>query len=83
MGVWLAGAALNDGQWHSVDLNFRRGRLSLTVDKEEGGSAHASPSFPVAIESHLFFGGKSRTGRLYPFLAIKPCQASQLLSSQL
>ncbi|XP_041804256.1 contactin-associated protein-like 4 [Chelmon rostratus] len=52
-----AGSALNDGQWHSVELNARRGRLSVTVDKEEGGSAQASPSFPVTIESHLFFGG--------------------------
>ncbi|XP_036938988.1 contactin-associated protein-like 4 isoform X1 [Acanthopagrus latus] len=52
-----AGSALNDGQWHSVELNSRRGRLSITVDKEEGGGAQASPSFPVAIQSQLFFGG--------------------------
>ncbi|XP_035526246.1 contactin-associated protein-like 4 [Morone saxatilis] len=52
-----AGSALNDGQWHSVELNSRRGRLSITVDKEEGGSAQASPSLPATIESHLFFGG--------------------------
>uniref|UniRef100_A0A671VXK1 Contactin associated protein like 3 n=1 Tax=Sparus aurata TaxID=8175 RepID=A0A671VXK1_SPAAU len=50
-------SALNDGQWHSVELNSRRGRLSITVDKEEGGGAHASPTFPVAIQSQLFFGG--------------------------
>ncbi|KAE8290556.1 Contactin-associated protein-like 4 Cell recognition molecule Caspr4 Precursor [Larimichthys crocea] len=52
-----AGSTLNDGQWHSVELNSRRGRLSIAVDKEEGGSAQASPSFPVTIESHLYFGG--------------------------
>ncbi|XP_073347320.1 contactin-associated protein-like 4 [Pagrus major] len=52
-----AGSALNDGQWHSVELNSRRGRLNITVDKEEGGSAQASPSFPVTIQSQLFFGG--------------------------
>uniref|UniRef100_A0A671VYG4 Contactin associated protein like 3 n=1 Tax=Sparus aurata TaxID=8175 RepID=A0A671VYG4_SPAAU len=40
-------SALNDGQWHSVELNSRRGRLSITVDKEEGGGAHASPTFPI------------------------------------
>ncbi|CAK6974784.1 contactin-associated protein-like 4 [Scomber scombrus] len=51
------GSGLNDGQWHSVELNSRQGRLTITVDKEEGGTAHASPSFPVAIERHLFFGG--------------------------
>ncbi|KAM9322915.1 contactin-associated protein-like 4 [Pholidichthys leucotaenia] len=52
-----AGSSLNDGQWHSLDLTSRRGRLMLSVDKEEGGVAHATPSFPVTIESHLFFGG--------------------------
>ncbi|KAK2822754.1 hypothetical protein Q5P01_022819 [Channa striata] len=51
------GSSLNDGQWHVLELSSRRGRLTMTVDKEEGGSAHASPSFPVTTESHLFFGG--------------------------
>ncbi|XP_061835035.1 contactin-associated protein-like 4 [Nerophis lumbriciformis] len=54
-----AGSALNDGQWHSVELRSRRGHLTISVDKDEGGSgvAHSSPSFPVAIEKNLFFGG--------------------------
>uniref|UniRef100_A0A669BIS6 Contactin-associated protein-like 4 n=1 Tax=Oreochromis niloticus TaxID=8128 RepID=A0A669BIS6_ORENI len=52
-----AGAALNDGQWHSVDFTARRGRLTISVDKGEGGIAHAAPSFPVTTESQLFFGG--------------------------
>ncbi|XP_071378067.1 contactin-associated protein-like 4 [Centroberyx affinis] len=52
-----AGSGLNDGQWHSVELNSRRGRLTIAVDKEEGGTAHASPSFPATTGSRLFFGG--------------------------
>lgn len=48
----------------------------MTVDKEEGGTAHANPSFPVTIESHLFFGGKSGTSQPCLFLAINPCQVS-------
>ncbi|KAM8849515.1 contactin-associated protein-like 4 isoform 2-T3 [Spinachia spinachia] len=52
-----AGSALNDGQWHSVELTSSRGHLSLGVDAEEGGAAHAALSYPVAVESHLFFGG--------------------------
>lgn len=63
MGIWFPGSALNDGQWHVAELHSRRGRLTMTVDKEEGGTAHASPSFPVTIENHLFFGGKSGTGQ--------------------
>uniref|UniRef100_A0A667X365 Contactin associated protein like 3 n=1 Tax=Myripristis murdjan TaxID=586833 RepID=A0A667X365_9TELE len=51
------GSALNDGQWHSVELYSRRGRLTISVDGDEGATAHASPSFPVPMGSHLFFGG--------------------------
>ncbi|XP_058496196.1 contactin-associated protein-like 4 isoform X3 [Solea solea] len=52
-----AGSALNDGQWHSVDFTSGRGRLTIAVDEGEGGVAHSSPSFPVAIRHQLFFGG--------------------------
>ncbi|XP_062340357.1 contactin-associated protein-like 5 isoform X1 [Osmerus eperlanus] len=52
-----AGSGLNDGQWHAVDLNSRRGRLSVSVDKEEASTAHASPAFPVLTGNSLFFGG--------------------------
>ncbi|KAM3849466.1 contactin-associated protein-like 4, partial [Diretmus argenteus] len=52
-----AGSGLNDGQWHSLELSSRRGRLTITVDREEGGTAHASLSFPVTTGSYLFFGG--------------------------
>uniref|UniRef100_A0A4W5MW51 Contactin associated protein like 3 n=1 Tax=Hucho hucho TaxID=62062 RepID=A0A4W5MW51_9TELE len=51
------GFGLNDGQWHSVDLTARRGRLTITVDEEESSTAHASPSFPVVSGNNLFFGG--------------------------
>ncbi|XP_041849162.1 contactin-associated protein-like 4 [Melanotaenia boesemani] len=52
-----AGSALNDGQWHSVELHSKRGHLAISVDTEDGAGAHASPSFPITIESDLFFGG--------------------------
>ncbi|XP_041804234.1 contactin-associated protein-like 4 [Chelmon rostratus] len=50
-----AGSALNDGQWHSVELNSRWGRLTVAVDEEEGGVTHAS--FSITAGSQLFFGG--------------------------
>uniref|UniRef100_A0A673A6R5 Contactin associated protein like 3 n=1 Tax=Sphaeramia orbicularis TaxID=375764 RepID=A0A673A6R5_9TELE len=56
--IFLSGSGLNDGQWHSVELTSRRGHLTVTVDKEEGGTATANPTFPVAIDSQIFFGGK-------------------------
>lgn len=52
-----SGSALNDGQWHSVELISRRGRLTIAVDGDEGATAHASPSFLIAT-GQLFFGGK-------------------------
>ncbi|XP_038146709.1 contactin-associated protein-like 4 [Cyprinodon tularosa] len=51
------GSALNDGQWHMVDLTSRRGRLTVSVNKQKGGVAHASPSFPVMVLDQIFFGG--------------------------
>uniref|UniRef100_A0A3Q2DZX8 Contactin-associated protein-like 4 n=1 Tax=Cyprinodon variegatus TaxID=28743 RepID=A0A3Q2DZX8_CYPVA len=32
-----AGSALSDGQWHSVELNSKQSRLTVSVDKDEGG----------------------------------------------
>uniref|UniRef100_A0A4W5MZ99 Contactin associated protein like 3 n=1 Tax=Hucho hucho TaxID=62062 RepID=A0A4W5MZ99_9TELE len=63
------GFGLNDGQWHSVDLTARRGRLTITVDEEESSTAHASPSFPVVSGNNLFFGGK----RENPFNVFQGC----------
>uniref|UniRef100_A0A672IUR0 Contactin associated protein like 3 n=1 Tax=Salarias fasciatus TaxID=181472 RepID=A0A672IUR0_SALFA len=36
------GSSLNDGQWHSVELHFSQDHLSITVDKDEGATAHTS-----------------------------------------
>uniref|UniRef100_A0A3P8TJJ7 Contactin associated protein like 3 n=1 Tax=Amphiprion percula TaxID=161767 RepID=A0A3P8TJJ7_AMPPE len=87
--LWLqihkGGAALNDGQWHSVEMNSKRGRLTVAVDKEEGGSAQASPLFPVAIESHLFFGGKRRNTShecRNPFNVFQGCMRLLTLDNQ-
>ncbi|XP_040896361.1 contactin-associated protein-like 4 [Toxotes jaculatrix] len=52
-----AGSGLNDGQWHSVEMNSRQDRLSITVDKDEGATAHTSIPLPLTTDSQLFFGG--------------------------
>lgn len=54
----LLGSGLNDGQWHSVELNSRQDHLSITVDKDEGATAHTSILLPLTTDSQLFFGGK-------------------------
>uniref|UniRef100_A0A8C4HPN7 Contactin-associated protein-like 4 n=1 Tax=Dicentrarchus labrax TaxID=13489 RepID=A0A8C4HPN7_DICLA len=67
-----AGSALNDGQWHSVELNSRRGRLTVAVDKDEGGVAHASSS--ITAGGQLFFGGKKDSQEcLNPFSIFQGC----------
>uniref|UniRef100_A0A3B1JKS1 Contactin associated protein like 3 n=1 Tax=Astyanax mexicanus TaxID=7994 RepID=A0A3B1JKS1_ASTMX len=37
-----AGSALNDGQWHSVELSVRRGRLILAADKADTSTTTTS-----------------------------------------
>ncbi|XP_046717176.1 contactin-associated protein-like 4 isoform X2 [Silurus meridionalis] len=50
-----AGSALNDGQWHSVDLSIRRGRLILAVDKLDMSTV--TISFPIVPGNQIFLGG--------------------------
>uniref|UniRef100_A0A3B4GBX0 Contactin-associated protein-like 4 n=1 Tax=Pundamilia nyererei TaxID=303518 RepID=A0A3B4GBX0_9CICH len=52
-------SGLNDGQWHYVELSFKHDHLSITVDKDEGATAHISISVPLTSDSQLFFGGKN------------------------
>lgn len=51
------GSGLNDGQWHSVELNARQDHLSITVDKDAGATAHTRIPLPLTADSQLFFGG--------------------------
>uniref|UniRef100_A0A673MDL8 Contactin associated protein like 3 n=1 Tax=Sinocyclocheilus rhinocerous TaxID=307959 RepID=A0A673MDL8_9TELE len=70
-----AGASLNDGQWHSLELAVRRGRLAVTLDKTD--SSTASTSFPVVPDSQLFLGGCPDTedcsGCRNPFSVFQGC----------
>ncbi|XP_068597746.1 contactin-associated protein-like 5 [Brachionichthys hirsutus] len=71
------GSALNDGQWHSVKLTSRRGRLTVAVDGDEASSAHALPSLSFTKGSRLYFGGCPAEGNaqqcLNPFEAFQGC----------
>ncbi|XP_034537061.1 contactin-associated protein-like 4 [Notolabrus celidotus] len=72
-----AGSALSDGQWHSVELLSRRGHLTVTVDGDEGATAHASPSFLITTGGQLFFGGcpaeESSQQCVNPFKSFQGC----------
>ncbi|XP_054456693.1 contactin-associated protein-like 4 [Anoplopoma fimbria] len=72
-----AGSALNDGQWHSVELISRRGHLSVSVDGGDGATAHASPPFLITTGGQLFFGGCPADGSSHecmnPYKAFQGC----------
>ncbi|XP_028300530.1 contactin-associated protein-like 4 isoform X4 [Gouania willdenowi] len=71
------GSGLNDGQWHAVELLFTEDHLSITVDKDEGATAHTSTTSTTSSEIQLFFGGcpRQRNGETCrnPFQAFQGC----------
>ncbi|XP_069009157.1 contactin-associated protein-like 4 [Embiotoca jacksoni] len=80
------GSGLNDGQWHSVELNFRQDHLSITVDKDEGATAQTSIPLPLTSDSQLFFGGcptqKSSQECSNPFKVFQGCMRLLTLDDQ-
>ncbi|XP_034531537.1 contactin-associated protein-like 4 isoform X2 [Notolabrus celidotus] len=81
-----AGSGLNDGQWHSVEMNSRQDQLSITVDKDEGATAHTSIPLPMTPESQLFFGGcpadEDRQECVNPFRVFQGCMRLLGLDNQ-
>uniref|UniRef100_A0A3B5BD72 Contactin-associated protein-like 4 n=1 Tax=Stegastes partitus TaxID=144197 RepID=A0A3B5BD72_9TELE len=81
------GSGLNDGQWHSVELNFRQDHLSITVDKDEGATAHTSIPLPLTSHSQLFFGGcppqTSSQDCRNPFKVFQGCMRLLTLDDQI
>ncbi|XP_035503829.2 contactin-associated protein-like 4 isoform X2 [Scophthalmus maximus] len=71
-----AGSGLNDGQWHAVELISGPDCLSITVDKDEGATAHTSVPLPLTADIQLFFGGcpeQSGRGCTNPFGTFQGC----------
>ncbi|XP_070817481.1 contactin-associated protein-like 4 [Chaetodon trifascialis] len=81
-----AGSGLNDGQWHSVQLNARQDHLSITVDKDEGATAHTSIPLLLTADSQLFFGGcpvqDSNPQCRNPFEVFQGCMRLLILDNQ-
>ncbi|XP_069838522.1 contactin-associated protein-like 5 [Dendropsophus ebraccatus] len=51
------GSALNDGLWHSVTINARRHRFSLTLDNGAASSVHATLPVQISTGHQYYFGG--------------------------
>ncbi|CAF95007.1 unnamed protein product, partial [Tetraodon nigroviridis] len=81
-----AGSALNDGQWHSVELNSGQDHLSITVDKDEGATAQTSIPLPLTANTQIFFGGcpnrKSTVECRNPFRGFLGCMRQLSLDQQ-
>ncbi|XP_075901730.1 contactin-associated protein-like 4 [Nelusetta ayraudi] len=80
------GSGLNDGQWHSVELSSGPDHLSITLDKDEGATAHTSILLPLTTDTQLFFGGcpgqESRVPCKNPFSAFQGCMRLLNLDNQ-
>lgn len=55
------GAALDDGQWHSVSLSAKRNHLSVVVDGHVTPASHWLGSEQVNSGGIFYFGGEKRS----------------------
>ncbi|XP_077151533.1 contactin-associated protein-like 5 [Ranitomeya variabilis] len=51
------GSGLNDGLWHSVTINARKHRISLTLDNGAASSIHATLPVQISTGHQYYFGG--------------------------
>ncbi|XP_044834524.1 contactin-associated protein-like 5 isoform X3 [Mauremys mutica] len=52
-----AGSNLHDGLWHSVNINARRHRITLTLDNDVAAAAHATTLLQIYSGNSYYFGG--------------------------
>uniref|UniRef100_A0A1A8HLU9 Contactin associated protein-like 5a n=1 Tax=Nothobranchius korthausae TaxID=1143690 RepID=A0A1A8HLU9_9TELE len=76
------GSRLNDGQWHSVELTSEENHLSITVDRDEGATAHTSVPLSLTSDSQLFFGGCPDQKCRNPFRGFQGCLRLVSLNGQ-
>lgn len=56
--IFLSGAGLDNGQWHSVSLSVKRNRISVRVDNDVTSSAHVSIPLQIYSGDVFYFGGE-------------------------
>lgn len=55
---FLSGTNLHDGLWHSVDINARRHRITLTLDNNAATASHATTVSRIYSGNSYYFGGR-------------------------
>uniref|UniRef100_A0A8C5LGK2 Contactin-associated protein-like 5 n=1 Tax=Jaculus jaculus TaxID=51337 RepID=A0A8C5LGK2_JACJA len=53
----LTGSNLNDGLWHSVSINARRNRITLTLDNDAASPAADTSRMQIYSGNSYYFGG--------------------------
>uniref|UniRef100_A0A4W2F2E8 Uncharacterized protein n=1 Tax=Bos indicus x Bos taurus TaxID=30522 RepID=A0A4W2F2E8_BOBOX len=53
----LTGRDLNDGLWHSVSINARRNRITLTLDNDAASPAQDTSRMQIYSGNRYYFGG--------------------------
>ncbi|XP_029394988.1 contactin-associated protein-like 5 [Mus pahari] len=53
----LTGSGLNDGLWHSVSINARRNRVTLTLDNDAASPAPDTSRIQIYSGKSYYFGG--------------------------
>ncbi|XP_036916722.1 contactin-associated protein-like 5 [Sturnira hondurensis] len=53
----LTGSNLNDGLWHSVSINARRNRITLTLDNDAASPAQDTTRIQIYSGNSYYFGG--------------------------
>ncbi|XP_059136744.1 contactin-associated protein-like 5 isoform X3 [Peromyscus eremicus] len=53
----LTGSDLNDGLWHSVSINARRNRVTLTLDNDAASPAADTSQLQIYSGNSYYFGG--------------------------
>ncbi|KAF2988586.1 hypothetical protein EK904_007337, partial [Melospiza melodia maxima] len=55
--LYLHGTNLHDGLWHSVNINARRHRITLTLDSDAATASHATTVSRIYSGNSYYFGG--------------------------
>ncbi|XP_045059091.2 contactin-associated protein-like 5 isoform X1 [Desmodus rotundus] len=53
----LTGSNLNDGSWHSVSINARRNRITLTLDNDAASPTQDTTQIQIYSGNSYYFGG--------------------------
>ncbi|XP_051876329.1 contactin-associated protein-like 5 isoform X3 [Pristis pectinata] len=80
------GVNLNDGLWHSINLNARRNRVSIILDNNATSTFHSTIQMQIYSGSSYYFGGCPEqtvaTDCLNPFGTFEGCMRLILIDNQ-